>query len=547
MPILRRATARLLLRHADARFSRRLLATLAVSALTLAALPQAAWAQGSTLRVSLNTELQVLDPIITTINATRVFAHMVFDTLVGVDSKGAYKPQMLQGWQVSDDRLTWTFTLRDGLAFSDGQAVTADDCVASIKRWATKEALGKQLMDATASITVIDAKTFQLKLSRPFGFVIEALGKPGHQIPVIMPKRLADLPSDKPVPEIVGSGPYIFRKDLWQPGNIAVLDRNPAYKPRPEPADALAGGKVAKMDRVQLISMPDQATRVAALQRNEIDMLEIVPYDFIPELRKDPGVTIGETHGGDQIMAIIVMNHLQPPFNNPKIRQAAQAAINQADVMAALGLPDDMYLKNCESLYMCNAPLSSTAGTQVFQHAGTERAKQLLKEAGYNNEPIAFLHAATSAILNPIGLVVADELKQAGFNVDVKTSDYATVAQRRFSRETVEKGGWSIVPLIANGIDMVNPLANLGISYNCIDGQFGWYCDKDTTPLLKQMAEAKPEDRQAIADKLQERFHENVNLILGGQFAGPPVYRSELKGVMPFSFPLLWNIERVAK
>ena len=196
---------------------------------------------------------------------------------------------------------------------------------------------------------------------------------------------------------------------------------------------------------------------------------------------------------------------------------------------------------------MCNAPLSSTAGTEVFQNAGAERAKQLLKEAGYHNEPIAFLHASSSAILNPIGLVVADQLRQAGFNVDLKTSDYATVAQRRFSREPVEKGGWSVVPLIANGIDMVNPLSNLGVSYNCIDGQFGWYCDPEITPLLKQLSLARPEDRQAITDKLQARFHQNVNVILGGQFAGPPAYRSALKGVMPFSFPLLWNIERVAK
>jgi peptide/nickel transport system substrate-binding protein len=526
---------------------RRLVATLAVTALALAALPEAARAEESTLRVSLNTELQVLDPIVTTINATRVFAHMVFDTLVGVDSKGVYRPQMLQGWTVSDDRMSWTFTLRDGLAFSDGRAVTADDCVASIKRWATKEAMGKQLMSATQSITVIDARTFELKLNTPYGFVLEALGKPGHQIPVIMPKRLADLPSDKAVPEIVGSGPYIFRQDLWRPGNLAVLDRNPAYKPRPEPADGLAGGKVAKMDHVQLISIPDQATRVAALQANEVDLLEIVPADFIPVLRRNPNVTIGETHGADQIMAIIVLNHAQPPFNNPKIRQAAQAAINQADVMAALGLPDDMYMKSCESLTMCNAPLSSTAGTQVFRDAGAERARQLLKEAGYHDEPVAFLHASSSALLNPIGLVVADQLRQAGFNVDLRTSDYATVAQRRFSRETVEKGGWSVVPLIANGIDMVNPLSNLGISYNCIDGQFGWYCDPEITPLLKQLSLARPEDRQALTDRLQERFHQNVNVVLGGQFAGPPAYRSELKGVMPFSFPLLWNIERVSK
>lgn len=276
-------------------------------------------------------------------------------------------------------------------------------------------------------------------------------------------------------------------------------------------------------------------------------MLEIVPSDYAARLRSDRRVTIGASQGADQIMVTIVLNHMQPPFDNPTIRRAAQAAINQTEIMAALGLPEDMYLKRCESLFMCNAPLSSTAGTEVYRNAGADRAKQLLKESGYDNEPIVFLHAASSAILNPVGLVVADQLRQAGFNVDFKTSDYATVAQRRFSREPVEKGGWSIVPLIANGIDMVNPLANMGISYNCIDGQFGWYCDPETTPLLEQMAAAKPEERQAIADKLQERFHGNVNFILGGQFAGPPVYRSELTGVMPFSFPLLWNIERAAK
>lgn len=525
---------------------RRLAATLAVSALTTALLAPAR-AQDSTLRVSLNTELQVLDPIVTTINATRVFAHLVFDTLVGIDGKGVPRPQMLEGWKVSDDRLTWTFTLRDGLAFSDGAPVTAADCIASIKRWATTEAMGKQLLDAAEAITIVDAKTFELRLKRPYGFVLEALGKPGHHIPVIMPKRLADLPTNKAVPEIIGSGPYIFRQDLWQPSNLAVFDRNPHYRPRPEPADATAGGKVAKMDHVHFVSLPDVATRVAALQANEIDMLEIVPSDFAGRLRDDRRVTIGTSQGADQIAVIIVLNHLQPPFNNLKVRQAAQAAVNQADVMASLGLPEDMYLKRCEALFMCNAPLSSTAGTQVFQTAGAARAKQLLTEAGYSNEPIVFLHAASSAVLNPIGLVVADQMRQAGFNVDFKTSDYATVAQRRFSREPVEKGGWSIVPLIANGIDMVNPLSNMGISYNCIDGQFGWYCDSETTPLLKQLAEARPEERQPLADKLQERFHHNVNIVLGGQFAGPPVYRSELKGVMPFSFPLLWNIERVAK
>ena len=154
------------------------------------ALPPRA-AEQPPLRVSLNTELQVLDPIVTTINATRVFAYMVFDTLVGIDNEGKYHPQMLEGWKVSDDRLTYSFTLRDGLEWSDGTPVTAEDCVASIQRWAKREAFGKPLMAATKDLRVIDAKTFELQLSSPFAFVIEALGKPGNTIPVMMPARLA--------------------------------------------------------------------------------------------------------------------------------------------------------------------------------------------------------------------------------------------------------------------------------------------------------------------------------------------------------------------
>jgi peptide/nickel transport system substrate-binding protein len=271
-----------------------------------------------------------------------------------------------------------------------------------------------------------------------------------------MPARLASHDADSAVPEIVGSGPFLFLQKEWRPGDHASFVRNPAYVPRKEPADALAGGKMVGFDRVELISMPDQATRVAALQTGEIDMLEIAPFDFIDTLRRDPNITVAKQKGADQIMAIININHLQPPFDNVLIRRALRAAISQSKVMAGLGLTDDMYLKQCYSIYMCNAPGTSDAGTEFSRDIGPDAARRLLKQAGYKNEPVVFLHAQSSAVLNPIGLVIADEMKRAGFNVDIRTSDYATVAQRRLSKAPVGQNGWSVVPLIVNGIDMVN-------------------------------------------------------------------------------------------
>jgi peptide/nickel transport system substrate-binding protein len=502
-------------------------------------------ADDKVLRVSLNTELQVLDPIITTINATRVFAYMVFDELVGIDRAGQYHPQMLQSWQISDDRLSYTFRLRDGLLWTDGTQVTAEDCVASLRRWAKREAIGGQLMQATQDIGITDAKTFVIHLNRPFAFVIDALGKPGHTIPVMMPARLAALDASTAVPEIVGSGPFIFRKSEWRPGERAIFHRNPLYQPRAEPADGLSGGKKVWFDEVDLVSVPDQATRVAALQTGELDLLEIVPFDFIDTLRHDPDITIASPHGIEQMMSIININHAQPPFNNVLMRRALQAAIGQQDVVASLGLPSDMYSRQCYSIYMCDAAGTTDAGTQVFRSVGAERARALLREAGYHNERVVLLHAASSALLNPTGLVIADQMKQAGFNVDVYTSDYATVAQRRLSRAPVDQGGWSVAPIVLNGIDLVNPLTDPLVSANCSDHDPGWYCDPAMTGLLHRYSEAATDDqRRDLAAQIQAEFHQNVNYVLGGQFSAPSAYRANLHGVVPFAFPVFWNVQR---
>jgi peptide/nickel transport system substrate-binding protein len=516
-----------------------------LSAALLAATATVSTAAETTVRASLNTELQSLDPVYFSVNATRVFSYLVFDTLVAIDNQGVYHPQMLQGWDISPDRLTYTFRLRDGLFWTDGTPVTADDCVASIQRWAQREAFGAQLVAATRDFQVVDAKTFVLHLSRPFAFVIEALGKPGITIPVMMPARLAKLPADKPVPEVVGSGPFIFRKDLWRPGEKAIFDRNPNYHPRSEPPDGLSGGKVARVDHVELISITDQATRVAALQTGELDLLEVVPFDFINTLRQDPNVTVTSQQGIQQMMDVISINHLQPPFNNVLLRRALQAAVIQPEVMAAYGLPSDMYKPECFSIYMCDAPGTTDAGTQLLKAAGTEQAKALLKAAGYHNERVVLLHAATSALLNPVGLVVADQMRRAGFNVDVRTSDYATVAARRLSKAPVDDGGWSISPIVWNGIDMVNPLSDPTVSNNCNDTNPGWYCDPKMTKLLQQYSETvDPQQRKDLEAAIQADFHDNVDLVLVGQFSAPMVYRSDLQGVVPFGFPVFWNMHR---
>ncbi len=500
------------------------------------------------LRVVMNTELQVLDPHITNANVTRAFGYMVFDTLIAMDSEGRYRPQMLAGWEASADGLRWTFRLRPGLQWHDGSAVTAEDCVASIRRWGRRDGLGGRLLAATRDFEVVDASTFVLVLAQPFSQVIEALGKPAAQVPFMMPARLAATDPARAIPEIIGSGPFTFRREEWRAGDRAIFRRNPAYVARDEAADGLAGGKRVHLDRVDFVSMPDPATKVAALRQGEIDFLEYVPIDFIASLQRDRNIVLQNPRPVAQVMGGVQINHTQPPFNDPAIRRAAQMALDQREILAGLGLPDAMRLAFCQSMFMCGAPFANEAGTARLRQAGPEAARALLRQTGYNNERVVVLHSQDSVLISPMTLVIVDQLKRAGFNVDMVSTDFSSVAQRRQNHEPVERGGWGIVPVVWTGYDLHNPLAHYGIAYNCTTNYPGRYCDPGMTPLIERFgAERDPARQREIAAEMQQRVHDNATILFTGQFSVPAAYRADLRGVLPIGFPVLWNVERVSR
>src|SRR6476620_9317050 len=162
-----------------------------LAAFALIAVATTAGAQQKVLKFIPQADLRILDPIATTAYITRNHGYMVYDTLFAIDDKFAVKPQMVDKWEVAKDGLTYTFTLRDGLRFHDGQPVKSADCIASIDRWAKRDALGQKLAEATESWKAVDDKTFTLKLKRPFPLVLEALAKPSSNVPCIMPERIA--------------------------------------------------------------------------------------------------------------------------------------------------------------------------------------------------------------------------------------------------------------------------------------------------------------------------------------------------------------------
>src|SRR6266704_3373538 len=361
---------------------------LAVLALA-AALTSQAIAAGKTITAVMHSDLRIIDPGFTTAYITRDHGYMVFDTLLATDSNFKIQPQMAD-WKVSDDKLTYTFTLRDGLKWHDGAPVTAEDCVASLKRWAKADAMGQKLMDFTASLETTDARTITLKLKESYGLVLEALGKPSSLVPFMMPKRLAETPYTQQIREQIGSGPFKFVSAEFQPGVKAVYEKNRDYVPRKEPASWTSGGKVVKVDRVEWITMADAQTAVNALQSGDIDFMENPSFDILPVLaaNKDLKVEALDKLG---FQTVGRMNFLYPPFDNLKVRRAAFMAMNQKDVLDALvGNPE--YYRPCGAIFMCDTPLATEAGAEsLLKKSGMAEAKKALAESGYDGTPLVIM------------------------------------------------------------------------------------------------------------------------------------------------------------
>ena len=244
---------------------------------------------GGTLRFVPHADLRVLDVTRYTGYITnRTNAYLVYDTLFSQDEKGQIRPQMVDTWTVSPDRRKWSFTLRDGLKFHDGQAVTAEDCVVSLRRWSQRDPLGQFFIAATERLQATDKKSFALELGKPFGLVLEALAKPSAVVPFILPARIAATPEEDMIKEAIGSGPYKFVKEEWQPGNQVVYVRNPDYVPRNEAPSGAAGGKRVYVDRLVWRYIPDPATAAAALETGEVDFWEQPPLDYVPKIERNP-------------------------------------------------------------------------------------------------------------------------------------------------------------------------------------------------------------------------------------------------------------------
>ncbi|MBU8539309.1 ABC transporter substrate-binding protein [Falsiroseomonas tokyonensis] len=501
------------------------------------------------LRMVPNADLQTLDPINTTAGVVQSHAHMIYDQLFGRDAQQRPQPQMVGAYSVSDDALVWRFTLREGLAFHDGAPVTAEDVVASLRRWGARDPHGRQLMAITASMEPqADGKTVVWTLRRPYGLMLDALSKPAGNMPAIMPARIAATDPFTAIRETIGSGPFIFSREEWVPGSTVVYRRNPNYVPRSEPASGTAGGKVVHVDRVEWQNIANAQTSTLALIQGEIDYIESPGVDFLPMLaRRGMRIVRTNTLGAP---GMIRMNHIHPPFNDARVRQALMLLVNQEEILQGM-FPDPALYQVCHAFFVCGSPQETNAGVPagLGSPAARERARALLREANYDGTPIVIMDPTDNPFVHTATLVLAQQMQSVGFRTDVQATDFASMAGRRANRRPPSEGGWHIGLTFWNGLGASDPVGNVPMQASCDRAWPGWPCDAAHQALIDAFPyAANAAERKRILDELQESAYRLVPYVPYGQWYLPSAVTPRISDVLAMpGIIIAWNIRKAAR
>ncbi|WP_219764514.1 ABC transporter substrate-binding protein [Neoroseomonas alba] len=507
----------------------------------------AALAQSDTsiLRVTPGSDVNTFDPTGPAGTAAYIHGMMVYDALYGQDEELRIHPQMVERDEVSSDSLTWTITLREGLAFHDGSPVTTADVIASLRRWMGLDVVGRTMALDVEAMEPVDARTFRIRLKRAFP-VRAALANSGSGLPVILREREASAGPFTRGTELIGSGPFRFVANEFRPGDRLVYERFDGYRPRVEPPSGFAGGKVVRIPRLEFHILPDASTKAAALQAGEIDFIDQVPFDQAEAMQGRRGITVAAL---SRIYNPFFMrpNSLYPPFNNADARRALALAIHQPDYMAVSFVRPE-WGQPCHSFFVCGSPNGITTGSEPYRQQNLAEARRLLERSGYRGEPIVLLNSRETLFVGVAGELAAQNLREAGFNIVLAESDWGTLMARRNSRNPPDRGGFNLFITSISGSGVYSPLSNSIADTTCGARNFaGWACDEEAARLRDEYIHEPDEAKQReILERLSRRLWDVMPTVILGQRAQLYAWRNNISGFVrsPSLITIFWNIEK---
>lgn len=506
----------------------------ALAALTLLLVPTAlAQRSGGDLHAAIEANPPTLDAMTTATTSTRVIAAHIMESLVTYSEDFDIIPMLASGWEISDDNRTYTFFLRPGVKFHNGETMTGEDVKSSHERF-FELSTRKGRFANVASIDVVDDLTVVFNLTEPDATFLPALAST-FSWAVVMPRSIIEsLRATEFGPEhLVGTGPY--RLEAWRPDVHVHLARFTDYTAdTTRDGSGLGGNKVAYFDNVYIEFVPEQGTRVAGLTTGDYDYVAALPATQVARLEADPNVTTVVVNPGT--MPRFEFNHANEWSRELAFRQAVQAALNMEEIMEGITGGDSRLYDLNPSIMFRQQVWWNDAGTELYDQRDVEKAKELLASIGYAGEEIIMLSTRDYEEYFRATLIASEQLKAAGMNVVLRVMDWPGL--RAFE---ANETGWHIS--VTAGSIRFDPSDWDGTFHSTARRKF--YANAEMDRLLEAgRSTADFAERFEYYRQVQQLVYDDVNAVKLGDLFTVDGTRSNVSGYQAWDLPRFWNVWR---
>jgi len=479
---------------------------------------------GGVLKAAIVGEPPTLDAHLTTAVMTYNIMWHVYETLYTLDRNFEPIPLLAEGHVMSDEGRRYTIKVRRGVRFHDGTELTAADVAASLARWGRLHTVGKAVWKHVEALEARDPLTVVFHLKAPMGSLLYGLAS---TFAAIYPKAIVDAAGDGPVKTVIGTGPFRFVEH--KPDHHIRLARFKDYAARAEPPNGFGGRRTAHLDEILFVPTPDVSVRTAGLETGDYHIADQIKQDQYERLLRVPGLELSIVRFG--FWPAAVLNHKQGPMTDKRLRQAFLARLDVEPIMAAAIGHKEFYRLD-GSIFQRELPWHSTVGLEGYNQRNRDKARRLLKEAGYAGQPVRWMTTQEYDYMYKAALVARQQLEDVGFKIDLQVVDWATLVQRHGKPEL-----WDV---FSTG----HPVSFDPALFAALQCDWpGSWCHEEKDRLMVELArESDVKKRKRIIDRIQAIFYEDVGRIKFGDAFLFRAARKELRGSFRTA-PLLhfWN------
>ncbi|WP_368653514.1 ABC transporter substrate-binding protein [Ornithinibacillus sp. 4-3] len=482
--------------------------------------------EGGVLKIALDAQPPNMDVPSTPATASRDTGRLIFESLVTTDADYKAVPMLAEEIDISDDSKVYTFKLREGVKFHNGKEMTSEDVVASMERWLEKSTITGTIFNG-ATWEAQDDYTVVLTLEESSSLTLDTIAS-AKMASAIMPKEVVESAPAEGVDEYIGTGPYKFVE--WKQDQYILFERFDDYQAVEEEASGLSGKKVAYFDEIYFYIVPDTSTRLAGLQTGEYDFAFGMPYDSYDQLLSNDDLDTILTPSANEFIHFNKNHGITEDVN---IRKAINAALDNEEIMMAAFPNTDFYWLDSGYMDVNMTNWASEAGSEHYNLADLDLAKEYLKEAGYNNEELRIMVTRDYDHHYNAGVVVHEQLKNAGINAVLDVYDWPTFNDKMQSKLE----DWDIFVVSSSTVSTPPQLLALSPTFA------GGLDDEKSQDLMKQIETAPTlEEAQALWDELQGySWEETMPIVNIGGYNNLFGLRANVEGVTAYTGPVFWN------